>query len=456
MHVALARGAALRWIAALLLFTVLGALAPLSSPEAGAQLEPAGGQLLSTGLALDDLKITRDWSDGGQAELCVEARFSHGGQTSGAAGSEWLRLDCWDNLQLGAQDKSSSDTPPKLASPFTLIGSGANVPQWLSPMQRECAPSGTWEIRLRVVEIDATNVAAIVGKVGQAIGDEQESRALLSGALLQGVGPLLDQLFAAHQEVGTSRRNWPAGAGDQEGEAARTGSADSFTYGVKKIVSQDRSQDPATCGSASGGSSLSVATTSAQTSAQASDATPTRTPTPASGSRSTSRAATPTPTPTSTGSRSLTQPSGGTQAGVRSNTTGYDELHPFSRSVAGAERSWNLLTEAAQLVDDVARESGARGSTAFDATGQQALLLQLIAVVGRYPTTVALAEASVQQQAVPAATVQQAQAALVAGDQLAVSAVANARTNDLIAALEYYSQAFEVLAPLLYPDANRR
>jgi|FLYL01.1.fsa_nt_gi hypothetical protein len=211
-----------------------------------ADLDPPGPPTVTDWVGITELAFTKDWGDGGgDAEICVDVIFNHPGHKIELEGkaqdAKWLKFDCWEDLEMFRNDP---DRDKNLNTPFVLIGQGGKVDQWLSGTHRECVPTAAWEIRVRVTEINGTDVGSILKKVGEALGKGKDPRALLAGALLEAAAPILDQIFGGHDNVGTGQQNYEGSAGDPNGDVERGGTTESSPIRQRRLSgSSSRNQN---------------------------------------------------------------------------------------------------------------------------------------------------------------------------------------------------------------------
>ena len=131
-----------------------------------------------------------------------------------------------------------------------------------------------------------------------------------------------------------------------------------------------------------------------------------------------------------------------------------DENHLFSIDPAVASRAWDKFRDAARDIDTLGSEAGGVApSDVIDA--QKRSLRQLVAVLGRFVAQVEVDEALAAPGKVPANVLAQAQLLIAEGDTLRDQALAADDTPLLLAALDRYRGAFELLLSLVHPDPTQ-
>jgi len=356
--------------------------------QASADLDPPGPPVETDWIEFTNLDFTKDIGDGGgDAEICIDVRFTHPGQKLEGDPADWLKFDCWEDLEMfrNDTDKKGEKPFPVLETPFPHIGAGGKLPGgWLSPTDRECFETADWQFRFRVTEINDTATSSIIETVADALKGDKEPKGALAGKALTVVAPLLDKIFAHHDNVGTGQANWAAGEGDRDGEVPREAIGDTFSYKVKKVVKSSPQSTACDKGSIP---------------------------------------------------KEEKDPCGG-----------YN--HPFFPVTTEAAASWDLLKQAASEIDLVDSQPGTPG---VDTVTMKASLREFVGQMGRVAADVELSEALATPDAVPPGSLSAAQSHVAAGDAALAFAIANGSADSLQEALNRYQQAFDLLAPLLHP-----
>jgi hypothetical protein len=131
---------------------------------------------------------------------------------------------------------------------------------------------------------------------------------------------------------------------------------------------------------------------------------------------------------------------------------GVDPDHLFSRSATYAARSWERLRQAARMIDGFQPEDEAGGPA--DVNFMQRIAREGVGELGRIIAGAEVDEASRRPDLVEPDTLAAALDLLVQGDQVAQAAVVTGSTDELLAAIDRYQAAFDLLVVVLHPDFN--